>query len=110
MRNGSAVGDAANSIERLDIATKQRTRVVDGAIDPTIAPDGKTIVYVNVADGARRALWRVGTDGSTARPFFSPPDTCCPGNSQGLVEIAVNRGSAAEKLDLEPGTEVEWAS
>ena len=86
MRNGSAVGDAANSIERLDIATKQRTRVVDGAIDPTIAPDGKTIVYVNVADGARRALWRVGTDGSTARPFFSPPDTCCPGNSQGLVK------------------------
>src|SRR6266704_3112810 len=31
-------------------------------------------------------------------------------NSQGLVEIAVNRGTAAEKLDLEPGTEVEWAS
>ena len=87
MRNGSSVGDAANSVERLDIATKQRTRVVDGAIDPTIAPDGKTIVYVNVADGTRRGLWRVGTDGSTnARPFFNTPETCCPGNSQGLVK------------------------
>jgi len=31
-------------------------------------------------------------------------------NSQGLVEIAVNRGSAAEKLNLEQGTEVGWAS
>src|SRR5713226_1858873 len=31
-------------------------------------------------------------------------------NSQGLVEIAVNRGSAAEKLNLEPGTRVGWAS
>ena len=31
-------------------------------------------------------------------------------NSQGLVEIAVNRGNAAERLDLGPGTGVEWAS
>jgi len=31
-------------------------------------------------------------------------------NSQGLVEIAVNRGNAAEKLNLEPGAEVEWTS
>jgi len=31
-------------------------------------------------------------------------------NSQGLVEIAVNRGSAAKDLSLEPGTGVEWAS
>jgi len=31
-------------------------------------------------------------------------------NSRRLVEIAVNRGSAAKKLDLEPGTAVEWAS
>src|SRR6266704_4922083 len=31
-------------------------------------------------------------------------------NSQGLVEIAAIRGSAAKDLSLEPGTGVEWAS
>lgn len=30
-------------------------------------------------------------------------------NSIGLVEVAVNRGSAAEDLQLEPGTPVAWA-
>ncbi len=74
IQNGTYIGNE-DSIEKLELATKQRTRVVDRAADPTLASDGKTLVYVRVVDGAPQGLWRVGTDGSDPRPFFSVQDT-----------------------------------
>lgn len=62
-----------------------------------LAPRGGKLM-VN-GESVRRA--RVFSDVQEGQAFWY-------GNSQGLVEIAVNRGSAAEKLNLEPGTEVEW--
>ncbi len=60
--------------------------------------NGKLVVNGESVGGAR-----VFSDVPEGRAFWYE-------NSQGLVEIAVNRANAAEKLDLEPGTEVEWAS
>ena len=74
IQNGTYVGNE-DSIERLDLATKQRTRVVEGAADPALHPDGKSIAYVRYVDGQPRGLWRVGTDGRDPRPFFTIPDT-----------------------------------
>ncbi len=74
VQNGTYVGNE-DSIERLELNTRQRTRVVERASDPTLAPDGRTLVYVRIVDGAPQGLWRVGTDGSDPRPFFSVPDT-----------------------------------
>ncbi len=74
IQNGTYLGNE-DWIERLDLATKQRTRVVDQAADPTLATDGKTLVYVRIVDGAPQGLWRVGTDGSDARPFLRVQDT-----------------------------------
>ncbi len=74
IQNGTYVGNE-DSIERLDLATKKRSRVVDRGADPTLSPDGKTIVYVRIVDGTPQGLWRVGSDGTDARPFFAIPDS-----------------------------------
>lgn len=64
-----------DSIERIDLRTKARTRLVEQAADPTLAPDGKTIVYVRWVEGQPAGLWRVGTDGRDSRAFFRIGDT-----------------------------------
>jgi Tol biopolymer transport system component len=74
IENGSYVGND-DSIERVDLATKERTRLVENAAEPTLSRDGKTLVYVRIEDGAPKGLWRVGTDGAGAGPFFSTTDT-----------------------------------
>lgn len=74
IQKGTYVGNE-DSIERVDLATKQVKRVVDQAADPALHPDGSTLVYVKVVDGLPQGLWRVGTDGGGARPFFAIADT-----------------------------------
>jgi S-adenosyl-L-methionine hydrolase (adenosine-forming) len=54
--------------------------------------------------GGRRLRYaRVFSDAENAVPFWYE-------NSQGLVEIALNRGSAAREVGLEVGTPVAWAA
>lgn len=74
MQNGTYVGNE-DSIERVDATTGKMTRIVSNAADPTLSPDGKTLVYVRMEDGAPKGLWRVGSDGGEAKPFFSISDT-----------------------------------
>lgn len=74
IRDGTYVGNE-DSIERLDLATNQRTRVVTDAADPTLSPDGRTLAYVRYEDGIPQGLWRVRTDASAEGPFFSISDT-----------------------------------
>lgn len=74
IQKGTYVGNE-DSIERVDLATKQVKRVIDQAADPALHPDGSTLVYVKVVDGQPQGLWRVGTDGGGARPFFATADT-----------------------------------
>ena len=74
IQNGTYIGNE-DAIQKLDLTTNQRTTIVDKAADPTLAPDGKTLVFVRIVDGAPQGLWRVGADGSDPRPFFSVQDT-----------------------------------
>jgi S-adenosylmethionine hydrolase len=56
-----------------------------------------------VAAGRRLSHARVFSEAREGVPFWYE-------NSQGLVEIAVNRGSAAREVGLEVGTPVAWAA
>jgi Tol biopolymer transport system component len=72
--NGSFTGND-DAIERLDLRTGERKRIVKDGADPTISPDGKTIIYVHLKDGQVDALWRADIDGANARPLLQTRDT-----------------------------------
>ncbi|TMD60735.1 MAG: hypothetical protein E6I87_05190 [Chloroflexi bacterium] len=74
VQNNTYVGND-DSLERVDLATGKMTRVVSDAADPTLSPDGKLLVYVRYDNGAPKGLWRVATDGTDNRLFFSIPDS-----------------------------------
>ena len=71
--NGSYAGNE-DSIERIDLRTGQRTRILKDGADPTISPDGATIVYVHLKDSQIDALWRADIDGSNAAPLLKTKD------------------------------------
>jgi Tol biopolymer transport system component len=71
---GAYVGNE-DSLQRLDLRTGERKRIlVDGA-DPTISPADDRIVYVHLNQGYPDAIWTANTDGSNARPYFKTKDT-----------------------------------
>jgi Tol biopolymer transport system component len=65
-RNGAYVG-TESTIERLELSSGRRTVIVRDAADPTISPDGNTIVYVRLVDGAAVELWAADATGTNAR-------------------------------------------
>jgi Tol biopolymer transport system component len=72
--NGAFVGNE-DGIERIDLRTGQRTRIIKDGADPTISPDGGTIVYVHLKDSQIDALWRADIDGSNAAPLLKTKDS-----------------------------------
>lgn len=74
VRSGSYMGNE-DSVERLDLRTGERKRVVkDGAV-PNISPDGSRLVYLHLTQGQPDAVWVADRDGSNARPFLKTKDT-----------------------------------
>ncbi len=71
---GSFVGNE-DSIERLDLRSGERRRILMNGADPALSPDGKLIVYVHLTQGQPDGLWSANIDGSNARPFFKTKDT-----------------------------------
>jgi Tol biopolymer transport system component len=71
---GSFVGNE-DSLERLDLRTGERKRLVMNGADPALSPDGKLIVYVHLTQGQPDGLWIANIDGSQQRPFFKTKDT-----------------------------------
>ncbi len=71
---GSFVGNE-DSIERLDLRSGERKRILMNGADPALSPDGKLIVYVHLTQGQPDGLWSASIDGSSARPFFKTKDT-----------------------------------
>jgi Tol biopolymer transport system component len=74
IQSGSFTGND-DAIERLDLRTGERKRIVKDGADPTISPDGKILIYVHLKDGQVDALWRADIDGSNARPLLQGRDT-----------------------------------
>lgn len=72
--NGQYTG-TQDTIERLDLKTGERRRVLSDAADLALSPDGRTLVYVRVVNGQIESLWTAGADGAGARPFFRTRDT-----------------------------------
>jgi Tol biopolymer transport system component len=73
IKNGTYTGNE-DSIERIDLRTSQRARVVKDGADPTISPDGKTLVYIHLKDSQVDTLWRADIDGTNAGPLFKTKD------------------------------------
>ncbi|TMC47158.1 MAG: hypothetical protein E6J23_00660 [Chloroflexi bacterium] len=71
---GSFVGNE-DSLERLDLRTGERKRLIQNGADPTISPAGDRIVYVHLTQGQPDNIWGANIDGSNARPFFKTTDT-----------------------------------
>lgn len=71
---GSFVGNE-DSLERLDLRTGERKRLVTNGADPALSPDGKLIVYVHLTQGQPDGLWVANIDGTQQRPFFKTKDT-----------------------------------
>ena len=74
IQNGSFTGND-DALERLDLRTGERKRLVKDGADPTISPDGRTIIYVHLKDGQVDALWHADIDGTNARPLLQTRDT-----------------------------------
>ncbi len=71
---GSFVGNE-DSLERLDLRTGERKRLIVNGADPTISPAGDRIVYVHLTQGQPDAIWTANIDGTDARPYFKTSDT-----------------------------------
>jgi len=73
IQNGAYVGND-DGIERIDLRTGQRTRLLKDGADPSISPDGKMLALVHLKDGQIDGLWRADIDGSNAAPFLKTKD------------------------------------
>ncbi len=73
-RDGRYVGNE-ESIERIDLRTGERRRVIEPAVELTLSPDGATLVYVRWVEGNAPVLRRARVNGGEDRPFLSGADT-----------------------------------
>jgi Tol biopolymer transport system component len=74
IQNGAYVGNE-DSLERLDLKSGERKRLLMDGADPTISPAGDRIVYVHLDKGYPDAIWTANIDGSNPRPYFKTKDT-----------------------------------
>lgn len=106
--NGQYQGNE-DTIERLDLKTGKRDRLLRDAADPALSPDGRTLIFVRVVNGQVENFWIANADGTNARPFFKTKDTFwylqAPRFSPSGSEIAFSaaghstaRGSAGGRL------------
>jgi Tol biopolymer transport system component len=74
IENGAYVGNE-DSLERLDLRTGERKRLLTDGADPSISPAGDRIVYTHLTQGYPDAIWTVNIDGTNPHPFFKTKDT-----------------------------------
>lgn len=72
--NGQYQGNE-DTIERLDLKTGKRDRLLRDAADPSLSPDGRTLIFVRVVNGQIENFWIANADGTSARPFFTTKHT-----------------------------------
>ena len=66
--------EAVDSIERVDIASGARKTLISDAAEPSIAPDGKTLVFVHMDRGQQAGLWSASLDDPKPAPFLKTGD------------------------------------
>ena len=75
IRDGTYVGNT-DEVVRVDLASGERRTILADAADPTISPDGRTIVFVHLKDALPDALWVASLpNAADARPLLRTADT-----------------------------------
>ena len=69
VKNGTYVGNES-TIERINLKTGERVRLVSDAADPSISRDGKLLAFIHLKDGQNDNLWIANSDGTNAHPLF----------------------------------------
>ena len=69
VKNGTYVGNES-TIERLNVKTGERVRLLTDAADPSISRDGKLIAFIHLKDGQNDNIWIANSDGTNAHPLF----------------------------------------
>ena len=69
VKNGTYVGNDS-TIERLNLKTGERVRLITDAADPSISHDGKLIAFIHLKDGQNDNVWVANSDGSNAHVIF----------------------------------------
>lgn len=69
VKNGTYVGNES-TIERLNVKTGERVRILSDAADPSISRDGKLIAFIHLKDGQNENIWIANSDGTNAHPLF----------------------------------------
>src|SRR2546425_4430725 len=72
LRDGAPVND--DGIERLDLRSGERRQIVADGIDPTISPDGKTLVFIHLVQSQVDTMWIADANGANPRPFLKVKD------------------------------------
>ncbi len=63
-----------SAIERVDVATGERTAVADDAFAQSVSPDGTRMVFLRENDELLQSLWVANVDGSGATMLAGPDD------------------------------------
>ena len=71
----AAVARTEDSIERIDLRTRERRTILADAAEPTLSPDGKSLLFVHLSRGDQDGLWTAAADGSSAGPFLKTRDS-----------------------------------
>ena len=65
VKNGTYVGNES-TIERINVKTGERVRLLSDAADPSISRDGKLIAFIHLKDGQNDNVWIANSDGTNA--------------------------------------------
>ena len=69
VKNGTYVGNES-TIERINLKTGERVRLLSDAADPSISFDGKLIAFIHLKDGQNDNVWVANSDGSNPHVIF----------------------------------------
>ena len=69
VKNGTYVGNES-TIERINLRTGERVRLLSDAADPSISRDGKLIAFIHLKDGQNDNVWVANSDGSNPHVIF----------------------------------------
>jgi Tol biopolymer transport system component len=69
VKNGTYVGNES-TVERINVKTGERVRVLSDAADPSISHDGKLIAFIHLKDGQNDNVWVANSDGTNAHVLF----------------------------------------
>jgi Tol biopolymer transport system component len=64
-----------DAIERLDLASGVRRKVLDDGAEPNFVPGGKALIFVHLDRGQQAGIWTARADGTGAAPLLKTGDS-----------------------------------